>query len=224
MRPPRKPRTRGGPRTPGTSGTPGCGGQGRSRTPSADIEGRILDAAERLLQDEGAEALSVRRISREARVAPMGVYNHFDGKNGVVDALFRRGFAALALDLTATMAVQDPREALRAGGLRYRDLALEHPATYRVMFLAAVPDFEPSEASKAEAERAFGGLIATVERAMQAGIVTDGDATASASVLWAGIHGAVALELSGICFVDDPGALYAQLVDTLLDGLAPRPS
>jgi AcrR family transcriptional regulator len=194
----------------------------RPRTPSADVQRAILDAAERLLEAGDPSALTVRGIAKEAGVAPMGVYNHFESKNGVVDALFRRGFEALAADLTAVMALQDPREALRRGGLRYRELALEHPAAYAVMFLAAVPDFEPSEEAKAEAERAFGGLIATVERAMQAGVVEAGDATASASVLWAGIHGAVALELSGICFVDDASALYAQLVDTLLDGLAPH--
>ena len=198
--------------------------QRRPRTPSADVEGAILDAAERLLAAGDPSALTVRGISKEAGVAPMGVYNHFDGKNGVVDALFRRGFEALAVDLTAVMAVQDPREALRLGGLRYRELALERPATYAVMFLAAVPDFEPSEAAKDEAEKAFGGLTSTVERAMQAGVIAEGDPVASASVLWAGIHGAVALELAGICFVDDPGALYTQLVDTLLDGLAPQGS
>jgi len=195
----------------------------RSRTPSADIEGAILDAAERLLEQGDPAALTVRGISKEAGVAPMGVYNHFGGKNGVVDALFRRGFEALAADLTATMAVPDPRDALRRGGLRYRELALERPTTYAVMFLAAVPGFEPSEASKAEAENAFGGLVATVEQAIEAGVVAEGDPTTAASVLWAGIHGAVALELCGICFVDDPGALYEQLVEVLLDGLGPSP-
>jgi AcrR family transcriptional regulator len=196
----------------------------RPRTPSADVHGAILDAAERLLEAGDPSALTVRGLAREAGVAPMGVYNHFDGKNGVVDALFRRGFESLAADLTIVMAVQDPRDALGRGALRYRELALEHPATYAVMFLAAVPDFEPSEDAKAEAERAFGGLIATVERAMHAGVIAAGDAAATASVLWAGIHGAVALELAGICFVDDPAALYALLVDTLLDGLRPRPA
>ena len=61
------------------------------RTPSTKIEDRLVAAAFHLLEAEGPEALSVRRVAAEAGVAPMGVYNHFEGgKNGVVDAIFRR--------------------------------------------------------------------------------------------------------------------------------------
>ena len=50
----------------------------KERTASLEIEPLILEAAGRLLSNEGPEALSVRRIATDAGVAPMCVYNHFE--------------------------------------------------------------------------------------------------------------------------------------------------
>jgi len=110
----------------------------RTRTPSADIRAAILDAAADLLEKEGPDALSVRRIATAAGVAPMGVYNHFESKAGIVEALFVQGFERLAEALDAIADIEDPYEALREGGRRYRALALAHPMVYQVMFLRAV--------------------------------------------------------------------------------------
>src|SRR3954471_2459287 len=90
----------------------------RRRTPSTAIEDALVEAAFRLLEAEGPEALSVRRVAAEAGVAPMGVYTHFDGKSGVVDALFRAAFESLtdSLEQVAEATVgEDPADALGEG-------------------------------------------------------------------------------------------------------------
>lgn len=48
---------------------------------------RILEAALRLVDRDGAEALSMRRLSRELGVAPMSLYNHVSGREDVLDGL-----------------------------------------------------------------------------------------------------------------------------------------
>ena len=60
-----------------------------------------------------------------------------------------RAFAFPSWPFTAALnaTAPDPVEALRAGLLEYRRLALDHPRTYEVMFLCAVPGFQPSDAS-----------------------------------------------------------------------------
>ena len=115
----------------------------RHRTPSEDLEPAILAAAEALLEELGPDALSIRRIAERARVAPMGLYTRFDGKHGVVDALFKEGFTLLGATIRATAAIGDPTAAFRAAGQSYRALALAHPARYRLMFLQVVRGFEP---------------------------------------------------------------------------------
>ena len=189
----------------------------RQRTPSNEIEKAIVGAAFRLLEAEGPEALSVRRVAAEAGVAPMGVYNHFEGgKNGVVDALFRVGFEVLTGELYAVVTAPDPVEALRAGLLEYRRLALDHPRTYEVMFLCAVPGFQPSEQSHAVAEEAFEVLVQGVALGMREGAFLEGDPREVAQQVWAAVHGAVALELADVCMVDDMARTYTDLVEVII--------
>ena len=89
--------------------------------------------------------LSVRRIAAAAGVAPMGVYNHFDSKNGIIEALFIQGFERLREALTTIAEIKDPYEALREAGRRYRALAQAHPMVYQLMFLRTLPGYEPSD-------------------------------------------------------------------------------
>jgi len=193
----------------------------RTRTPSAVMEAALLASAADILETEGPDGLSVRRIAAAANVAPMGVYNHFDSKFGIIDALFIQGFERLREALATIADIEDPYEALREGGRRYRALALAHPMVYQVMFLRAVPGYVPSEHALVVAARAFDSLVAAVERAIAAGVLADASATETAQLIWANIHGWVSLELLGVGFVEDQDAGYDRTCTSLLRGLRP---
>jgi AcrR family transcriptional regulator len=51
---------------------------------------RLVDTAIRLFLEEGIHAVGVARIAREAEVAPMTLYRHFGGKDGLVAAAIGR--------------------------------------------------------------------------------------------------------------------------------------
>lgn len=118
--------------------------------------------------------------------------------------------------------VQDPYEALREGGRRYRALALEHPRVYQLMFLRTVPGFEPSDRALEVAGAAFANLVTAVQRAMAAGVIAEGEPTETAQLIWSSIHGWVALEVLGIGFVEDQEAGFDRVCSTMLDGLSPE--
>jgi AcrR family transcriptional regulator len=182
----------------------------------------LLDAAAEILEAEGPDALSVRRIAAAAGVAPMGVYNHFESKNGIIDALFMQGFERLRAALAASSAeIEDPYEALREGGRRYRALALAHPMAYQLMFLRTIPGYEPSDAALEVAAGAFDSLVDAVVRAMAAGVLAEGPPTEIAHLVWADHHGWVSLELTGMGFVEDQDAAYERACTALLRGLRP---
>ena len=92
---------------------------------------------------------------------------------------------------------------------------------YQVMFLRAVPGFEPSDHALEVAARAFDSLVAAVQRAMAAGVIADGSPTETAQLIWASIHGWVSLELLGIGFVEDQDAGFDRVCASLLRGLRP---
>jgi len=193
----------------------------RHRTPSIEIENSVVEAALRLLADDGPAALTVRGLAAEAGIAPMGIYNHFGDKSGVIDIVFRRGFEELTRSVSIGLDIADPIEGLRSGLLAYRRFALEHRTTYAVMFLREVPNFTPTVQSLVVAADSFAVLIRCVERAMHTGALRCGDARKIAQQLWAATHGAVALELVDMCLVDDMSDMYDSLINTLLNGLQP---
>jgi len=191
----------------------------RHRTPSIEIEHAVVDAALRLLATNGPSSLTVRGLATEAGIAPMGIYNHFGDKNGVIDIVLRRGFEELTRSVSIGLEIDDPIDGLRSGLLAYRRFALDHRTTYAVMFLRAIPNFTPTDESLVIAAESFAVLIRGVERAIRAGDLRRGDSREFAQQLWAGAHGAVALEIADMCLVEDMAATYDSLVKTLLDGL-----
>ena len=185
------------------------------------MEAALLASAAQILETEGPDGLAVRRIAAAAHVAPMGVYNHFDSKFGIIDALFIQGFERLGEAMATIGDIPDPYKALREAGRRYRALALAHPMVYQVMFLRPVPGFVPSVAALEIAARAFDSLVAAVERAMAANVIVDSSPAETAQLIWASIHGWVSLELLGIGFVEDQTAGYDRMCQSLLRGLRP---
>jgi AcrR family transcriptional regulator len=189
-----------------------------ARTPSADVERAIVDAAEHLLVTDGPDALTVRAIASAAGVAPMSVYNHLGGKNGVLDALLIRGFDGLGTALVG-VSTGDPFEDLAEAGRRYRQFAQEHPSHYALMFERSVPDYEPSLLAMGHARATFKELEVLVQRAMVAGVIAAGDPAEVAQRLWNTCHGTVSLELRGIGFCDDPGDNAEATAYSMLRGL-----
>jgi AcrR family transcriptional regulator len=185
------------------------------------MEGALLASASEILESEGPDGLSVRRIAAAAGVAPMGVYNHFESKFGIIEALYIQGFERLAAAMQDIAQIPDPSEALLEGARRYRALALAHPMAYQLMFLRAVPGFEASDFAIGECTGAYEHLVNAVERAMRAGVIAEGDPTETAQLIWAAIHGWVSLELVRLGFVEDRDAGYDRLCEALLRGLRP---
>lgn len=193
------------------------------RTPSTEVQCSLLDAAGRILAEDGPAALSVRRIASEAGVAPMCVYNRFGGKNGIVDHLFTEGFDDLAARIRGIQA-DDPRQALVECGEQYWAFAVEHPATYAVMFDRAVAGYLPGEEAHRHASECFGTLVAHVRRAIDLGVLAPNDPVDVAQRLWASMHGLVSLHLRRLGFIADVDEHRRRLVDTLLRGLSPAGS
>lgn len=189
------------------------------RTPSADVERSLVDAAVAVLEREGPAALTVRAVAAEAGVAPMGVYNHLDGKDGLMAAVLIRGFDGLTAAQSALTALP-PERRLRECGRAYRRFALENPAVYALMFGAAKADARDDVIEHAQA--AFAALVASVVATQQAGLVMPGEPFDLAMRIWSAVHGAMSLELAGSGPPnDDCAGTYERIVDMIEAGLAP---
>ena len=100
-----------------------------------DLRRALIDAARRLLESEGPNALSLRAVAREAGVSPAAPYHHFKDKGELLDAVAQEGWAMLDQALARAKAdAPSIREAMSGLGVAYVCFARDNPALYRVMY------------------------------------------------------------------------------------------
>jgi len=135
----------------------------------------IVDAAQRLLEDEGPEAMSMRRLAGELGIRAPSLYKHVDGKDRIEAELQQRALTQLASAL-------QPAGDLRALAHSYRRWALDHPRLYELT-------------TRRPLHRDL--LRDGVETAASARLVAlSGGNVDRGRALWAAAHGLVDLELA----------------------------
>src|ERR1700754_1960907 len=99
-----------------------------------DLRRALIDAARRVLEQEGPAALSLRAVAREAGVSPAAPYHHFKDKGELLDAVADQGWAMLSQVMSEALTKKGE---LSPVVVSYICFAREHPALYRVMYDAA---------------------------------------------------------------------------------------
>jgi AcrR family transcriptional regulator len=157
----------------------------------------LIEAAARLLAEEGPQALSTRRLAAEVGTSTMAVYTHFGGKADLIRAMAREGFRLLHERMTAVGESDDPVSDVAALGHAYRRNARQHRNLYGVMFGGTALDFALSDEDRQHGRYTLTSVVRAVARAMEAERFTAGDPQLVAHQMWIGLHGLVALELGG---------------------------
>jgi AcrR family transcriptional regulator len=132
----------------------------------------IVEAAWALSNEEGVAALSLHGLARKVGMRQPSLYEYFDSKNALYDAMFADGNRQLLNRLSATPFPSDPRAALKSYLSTFLAFALEDPARCELLFQRHVPGFTPSSASYSLAEEV---LVRLNELASNAGVTDHGD-------------------------------------------------
>ena len=96
----------------------------------------IVAAARHILEEEGRDALTMRRLASAVGMRAPSLYKHFPDKAAVEVALIECGFAEWTASFEAALTRQG--ESLAALAEAYRAFSRQHPHLYRLM--TAVPD------------------------------------------------------------------------------------
>jgi AcrR family transcriptional regulator len=113
---------------------------------------RIVDVATAIIDSDGLDALSTRRLAADLDVRAPSLYNHFATKEEILDAV---GDAIIA-QVDISMFGRDPwPDALRSWARGYRAALAAHPNI--VPFLARGPGRRPAALGLADA--VYGGLV-----------------------------------------------------------------
>ena len=96
---------------------------------------KIAQAARRLLDREGVEAVSMRRVAEAVGITPMAIYRHYPDREALLQALADEGFEELAASLKGRRFTGDVETRLAKMADLYLDHALENPRLFELMFL-----------------------------------------------------------------------------------------
>jgi len=153
----------------------------RGRTAPLDQE-RIVTAAFAILDAEGFEGLTVRRIAERLRVQNPALYWHFDGKQSIVDRMAERMLA----DMVAGARAVHPtgwRAVLEAAARSFRRVMRRHRDGARVVAAADLAQSPKTASMTASMTEMLGLLVAAgfSERDALIGVVAVFDYTMGAT-------------------------------------------
>lgn len=160
---------------------------------------RLLEAAARLLLEEGPAALSARRVAAAAGVSTMGLYTHFGSMERLVAAMIDEGYRRLGEALDAIVPGADPVADLAGQTRAYLGFARAQPALYGAMF-GSLPlgNFRPTgPAALGTGRYTLEKVAATMERAIAAGRFRPDVPFHLANQWWMSVHGYALLEAAG---------------------------
>jgi AcrR family transcriptional regulator len=175
----------------------------------------LLSTAAQLLESEGREALTLRRLTASVGTSTMAIYTHFGGMDELVRTLRENAFSELGAALGRARQTRDPLADLAAEGWIYLSFAEQRPTTYRLMFMEAPID----RTQGSSALTAFTTLVDAVERCIDAGVFTTGDAADAAVQIWALTHGVTTLRLANLLDGPEATRFLASAGATLFLGL-----
>ncbi|MGQ0798976.1 MAG: TetR/AcrR family transcriptional regulator [Pseudomarimonas sp.] len=187
-----------------------------------DPKRNILNAASVLFLEGGASALNVRAIASRAGISTIGIYSHFQGKQGILDALYIEGFQRVAKAMDVMTAGADPKQAVLKACRNYLDSAEQYEAHYRLIFDNAERGYEPSEAAKAVGAAAFKVLNDLVAHLLPAS-ASKAKRHDAAMQVWSVVHGFVGLKHHAVAQLVDMRhwrARAMQVLEIVVDAIA----
>src|SRR5262249_58644336 len=104
----------------------------------------IVDAAWRLAAVDGIGGFSLHALARGLGIRQPSLYEYFDSKHALYDAMFADGNRKLLARLAAVEVPDDPRKAAKISAHAFVDFALEDAARAELLFSRPIPGFEPS--------------------------------------------------------------------------------
>jgi AcrR family transcriptional regulator len=173
-------------------------GEARGRYHHGNLREALVEAALRLIAERGPAGFAFVELARAAGVSPAAPYRHFRDRNAVLAEIARRGFLRFAegLERAWNGGKPDPVRALENLGRAYLAFARAEPASYAVMFEAALP-MEEEPALRQASDDAFAVLRRAAEAVCAAAPWHRPPPLMVALHLWATAHGVASLFVGG---------------------------
>jgi AcrR family transcriptional regulator len=220
---------------------------GKRQDSREQIEQKIVELGRHHLVDHGAAGLSLRAIARDLGMVSSAVYRYVSSRDELLTLLLVDGYADLAdtVDRARDSAANAWSDEVIAIAQAARRWAVAHPARWALLYGSPVPGYHaPAERTVAVGTRVVQAIFETVAAGIATGDIRltddvapqpvssdferlrqefgfpgDDHVIAKCFLLWAGLVGAISLEVFGQYGADtltDPGAVFDTQVRLLV--------
>lgn len=162
-----------------------------------EVRSSILRAAWQLVEKEGWQALSIRKIADAIEYSVPVIYDHFANKEAILLEFTKRGFQLLNEVLqTAKNNQQAPENQLEAMAYAYWDFAFTHKEYYQLMYGLGMPSCETVR--QINELTTFTELILHPVRELIAGSSQkQADPYLKLHTFWSMLHGLISINMMG---------------------------
>jgi AcrR family transcriptional regulator len=178
-----------------------------------ELRQAILMASRDIAAREGWQSVSIRKVAERIEYSPPTIYEHFTSKEALLVELMREGFRLLMERVRAgNGAAASPEARIMAVAQAYWEFAWDYPELYQVMHglggvpfcfdagieeAASAPNLPSAEQFPPEAKVVFQFTMDAIKELSDSGEQDCDHIEASVHILWATLHGLVALTMAG---------------------------
>jgi AcrR family transcriptional regulator len=193
-----------------------CKAMGRPREHDDQTAAALLEAAERLVESSGPDALTVRGVAERAGTTTRAVYGLFGSKDALLVALATRAFEILGTGIRRLPTTADPvADLVEAGIAVFRRFALDHPSLFRIAIQRDALSDELVQGFRSAGREALAELQRRVAR------LGHGDGTLYETLEFHALcEGLAALELRGVLPDGREEQLWRHALTALITGFA----
>lgn len=169
-----------------------------------DLRAELLEQAVKLVEVQGTDALSMRKLGDAIGVSRSAIYHHFTNKNDLLSAMAEQGFLNFKdqVDAILNQPISEI-EKLRGYTNSYLHFALDNKAIYDLMFGKAIwANKVSTDQLTKTAYKGFDDHVRLVSHWQKSGLISANEDTLRlAQVSWATLHGISRLFIDGV-YVD----------------------
>jgi AcrR family transcriptional regulator len=192
---------------------------GRSRLHDEATAAALLDAAEKIAETEGLQALTVRRVAEKTGTTTRAVYTSLGSKQALLSGLGVRAFDMLAAIVESLPPASDPAaDLVAAGAYGFRRFALDHPALFQIGIQQTSVPTDVAQTIAPAAERAMPALHRRIARLRDAGRLGGRTVSEAAWEFHAACEGLASLELRCTLRPEDGQRLWHDTLSALVAG------
>ena len=190
----------------------------RSDHSREEIRKMAIDAATKIVETEGFQALTARKVASRIGYTVGTLYHVFRNFDDLVIHMNAQTIDEIVAQIQkAVSKKRRPESRIRAMAAVYVDFATEHPDRWRVVFEHRAPPGVPTPELMGVRRDVVFEMVAENFRELSPNRIPQ-EVAHSATALWSGIHGICMLALTGKLYLGGAFSM-SKLVDTLIDSV-----